>query len=126
MLAAFYHEEQLTVGDETLRLVINFAALDAVESLTGRAFDRILADFTKPDAEPQLSLQGKVVWGLLRQHHPEITLDQVAALLFGPTGARIGAAIAKLMAAAFPAAEPADPKAKGANPRRPRGASNPS
>ncbi|KQM88658.1 hypothetical protein ASE67_02645 [Sphingomonas sp. Leaf23] len=126
MLAAFYHEEQLTVGDETLRLVINFAALDAVESLTGRAFDRILADFTKKDAEPQLSLQGKVVWGLLRQHHPEITLDQVAALLFGPTGARIGAAIAKLMAAAFPAAEPADPKAKGANPRKPRGASNPS
>ena len=120
-IAAFYHEEQVTVGDETLRLVINFAALDAVESLTGRSFDRILGEFTG-DGEPGISLQGKVVWGLLRQHHPELSLDQVAGLLFGPTSAKVGAAIAKLMAAAFPPAEPADGKAKGANPPEPRGA----
>jgi len=128
-IAAFYHEEQVTVGDETLRLVINFAALDAVESLTGRSFDRILAEFTdegepgRPAKEPGVALQGKVVWGLLRQHHPELSLDQVAGLLFGPTSAKIGAAIAKLMAAAFPPAEAAAEKAKAANPPEPRGAS---
>ena len=121
-IAAFYHEEQVTVGDETLRLVINFAALDAVESLTGRSFDRILGEFTG-EGEPGMALQGKVVWGLLRQHHPELSLDQVACLLFGPPSAKVGAAIAKLMAAAFPAAEPADTKAKAANPPVPRGAS---
>lgn len=127
--APFYHEEQVTIGDETLRLVINFAALDAVESLTGRGFDRILAEFTgadevagAPAREPGVALQGKVVWGLLRQHHPELSLDHVAGMLFGPASAKIGAAIAKLLAAAFPSADPVDPKAKAGNPRKPRGA----
>lgn len=128
--APFYHEAQVTVGDATLRLVINFAALDAVESLTGRGFDRVLAEFTGGDTapgvpapEPGVALQGKVVWGLLRQHHPDISLDQVAGLLFGPASAQIGTAIAKLLTAAFPAAEPTPKKVKAARPPRPRGVS---
>lgn len=126
-LTAFYHEAAVRVDDDTqLRLVIDFAALDAVEGLVGKPFDRILEDFTAADSDPPLGLQGKVIWGFLRRYHPEVSLDQVANLLFGPSSVALGVAIGQLFNAAFPTAEPDDgKKAKAANPRKPRGTSKP-
>lgn len=121
MLKPFYHEEAVKVGDDTLRLVINFRAMDATESLIGRPFDEILKEMSS--GSPTLSVQGKVVWGLLREHHSDLSLDQVMTLLFGEPCVTVGYAMAKLLKSAFPAAEP---EAKGKNPPKPRGASRPS
>lgn len=124
-LAPFYHEVAVPYADETYRLVLDFAALDAIESETGRTFDRILQEFTTPGAEPATSLQAKVVWGLLRRHHPELTLDHVPTLLFSEASVAIGVGMGKLFETAFPRADPQAKKAKPANPRKPRGASKP-
>lgn len=123
MLQAFYHEATVEAGEETLRLTIDFAALDAIEGLTGKPFDASLQEMLGGAAP--MALQARVVWGLLRRHHPEVSLDQATSLLFGDTGAATGVAIGKLMAAAF--AEPdKGEKAKDARPPEPRGASKPS
>lgn len=121
MLASFHHEEVVTVGEDALRLVINFLALDAIESAVGRGFDTILRDLTSSSARPAIGLQAQVLWGLLREHRPDITLDQAAALVIGPTNTAIGMALGRLLASAFPAGEQ---KAKDPHPRAPRGASS--
>lgn len=121
MLQAFYNEEAVAVGGDTYRLVIDFAAIDAVESLLGRSFGDVVNEVLKPNAP--VSLIGKVVWGLLRRHHPELTIDQVASLLFGEPGVAVGAAVGKLIEAAFNLAPATEEKEKGKNPRKPRGAS---
>lgn len=121
MFKPFYNEEAVKIGDDTIRLVINFRAMDATESLVGRNYDEVLKEMAAGD--PPLSLQGKVVWGLLREHHPDLSLDHAMTLLFGEPSVAVGFAMNKLLNAAFPAA---DPEAKGKNPTKPRGASKPS
>jgi hypothetical protein len=120
MLKPFYNERTVVVDGEELRLVINFRAIDATEQLIGCGYDKILDDIQ--DQNVPLGLQGKVLWGLLREHHSGLSLDQTATLLFGPPSVAIGMAMIELFNAAFPAAE----KAKGKNPRKPRGVSKPS
>lgn len=123
MVAPFYHEQALTVDGEQLRLVINFAAIDATESLLApMTFADIIGQLVLGTAS--MSVQAKVVWGLLREHHSDLTIDQATTLLMGPTGEATGIAVNRLLTAAFPPAEPK--KAKGANPPKPRGASKPS
>jgi hypothetical protein len=120
MVAAFYHEQTVDIEGEPIRFVLDFAAIDATESLLGgRGYDTILADMM--DGTAPLAVQAKVLWGLLRRHHPELSLDQATTLLFGRTGLIVGASLGTLINAAFPTADPE--KAKGENPRKPRGAS---
>lgn len=119
----FYHEQAVVVDGETLRLVINFRALDATESLLDRPFNEVVDELN--GGAPKLSLVGKVLWGLLRDQHPEITLDQTASLMFGETGVMVGIAVNALLEAAFATADPTA-KAKGKNPPKRRGASKPS
>jgi hypothetical protein len=120
----FYNEEAVTVGGETLRLVINFRTIDAVESLLERDFDTLLNDLADPRKRTPRGTQAKLVWGLLREHHPETTLDQAMTLANGAVGEAMGLAIAKLVSAAFAFDDPK--KEKGENPPKPRGASKPS
>jgi hypothetical protein len=125
-IQAFRHEEVVKIGDDALRLVLNFRALDAIESETQRPFDTILNQLTTRGAIPPTSLVSRVVWGLLREYHPEIDIDQATGLTNGASAALIGVAMGKLFETAFPRAAAPDPKAKSANPRKPRGASRPS
>ena len=120
MLKPFYNEEVIHVGEDRLRLVLNFRAIDAAEGLIGKPFSSVLAEVA--DGTAGEALVGKVVWGLLREHHPELSIDQVAGLLFGPPGILLGGAVNRLLHASFSAAE--EPEA--ANPPKPRGASKPS
>lgn len=117
-LKPFYCEQQVKVGDEAYRLVVNFGMIDATESLTNRGFDEILAELLTVSPPPRMGTIGRVLWGLLREHHPKVTLEEAAGLMFGDTGETIGIAIGKLMMDAFP-----EEKEKGANPPKPRGAS---
>jgi hypothetical protein len=113
----FYNEVTMKAEGETFRLVINFRALDAIETLLDRPFDTVLEELSS--GNQKLGLVGKVLWGLLREHHAEMTLDETASLMFGETGQAAGLAVHQLLNAAFPTGE----KAKGKNPPRRRGAS---
>lgn len=123
MLQAYYHEESVTVGGETYRLVLNFKTIDATESvLGGRSYDSILGEILS--GSPSIGLQARVVWGLLREHHPEIPLELASSLARGEAGETVGIALAKLIQAAFPTAQ--GTKEKGKNPPKRRGVSTPS
>jgi hypothetical protein len=111
----FYNEEQLTVGDETLTLVLNFRALDCIESLTGETMPAILPQLV---GDPPYSLVGKVLWGLLREKHEGVSLDEAAGVAFGDEGAKVGLAIGTLLQRGFNLGE-----AKGENPPKRRGRS---
>lgn len=123
MPKAFYHEQSVTVDGETLRLVINFRALDAIEGVLDRSFEDVLTELTRKQPKPRLGTIGPVLWGLLQEHQPTITLDEAASLLFGEAGSTVGLALGKLVEAAFIAD---DGKERPKNPRKRRGASKPS
>lgn len=117
----FYHEQMVEIDGEKLRLVINFKAIDATEQLSGRDFDSILDELQSKDC--RAGTMGRAVWGLLREHHPEVTIDETMSLLAGEeNGMKVGVALRFLLEAAFPTVE----KEKGENPPEPRGALSPS
>jgi hypothetical protein len=119
MVQPFYNEEAVTADGETYRLVINFRTIDATESVLGRSYDSVLREMLI--GKPSVGLQARVVWGLLREHHSDITLEQADALARGKSGKLFGFAIGNLFQAAFPFA--GEPKEKGPNPPKRRGAS---
>lgn len=119
-LKPFYNEQSVVIDGDAYKLVINFRAIDATEQLVGMGYDSILTEVQSPAAP--VGLTGKVLWGLLREHHSELSLDQVLTLQFGENGLTMGLAVSQLLQTAFPVAE----KAKVKNPPRPRGASKPS
>lgn len=113
----FYHEQLVEVDGEKLILAINFKAITATERfLDGRGYDLILEELQSPGCP--IETTGAVVWGLLREHHPTVSIDEAASLLFGQNGMKVGLAISSLLESAFPTAE----KVKGKNPPKPRGA----
>lgn len=119
MLRPFYNEEQVKLDEETsLRLVFNFRAIDAIETLTGESMDAVAREVLS--GEPRLSVTGKVLWGMLREHHSDATLDEAAGLMFDKErAAPVGLAMGQLLLRAFNI----ETKAKGENPPKRRGAS---
>lgn len=123
MVQPFRAEQALEAEGETLRLAIDFEALDAIETLLGgRRFSDVLSEIARPDAPEALT--AKVVWGLLRKHHPELGLDHALRLVMGSPGP-VGMAVGQLLEAAFPAREEGAAPATE-DPPKPRGASKPS
>jgi hypothetical protein len=66
-----------------------------------------------------MALVGKVLWGLLREKHEGVTLDQAAGVGFGPDGAKVGLAMADILSRGFNLGG----EAKEKNPPKRRGAS---
>lgn len=124
-LSAFYDEEIVEAGEDRLTLAIDFRAIDTIEHITGEEgqitpMPTVVAMmFASP---PPLSVSGKVVWALLRRHHPEATLDEAAGLMFGEHGGKVGQATLTLLLRAMNLGEP-EKKAKDENPPKRRGAS---
>lgn len=111
----FYHEGQVKVDGETLHLVCNFRAIDVIESVTEQKMSDILPQLL----DPPHALIGKVLWGLLREKHEGVTLDEAAGVGFGPDGNTVGLVMGDVLRRAFNIGE----KAKDANPPKPRGRS---
>ena len=111
----FHNEEQIEVEGETLTLVLNFRALDCIESLTGENMPALLPQLVQ---DPPYALVGKVLWALLREKHEGVTLDEAAGAAFGPEGGKVGLAIGTLLQRGFNLGE-----AKGENPPKRRGRS---
>lgn len=117
-MRSFYHEGQVEVEGETLHLVCNFRAIDVIESVTGEKMTEILGQMI----DPPHALVGKVLWGLLREKHEGVTLDQAAGVGFGPDAAKVGLVMGDVLRRAFNIGE----EAKAENPPKRRGASKPS
>lgn len=117
-MRSFFNEAQVEVDGETLHLVCNFRALDVIETLTGEKMSDIIPQLV----DPPHSLVVKVLWGLLREKHEGITLDEVAGVAFGPDQAAIGLVMGDLIRRAFNLGE----KEKDENPPKRRGRSKPS
>lgn len=111
----FYHEAHVEVEGETFHLVCNFRALDVIESLTGEKMTDILPQLV----DPSHSLATKVLWGLLREKHEGITLDEVAGIAFGKGAAAVGVVMGDLIRRAFNIGE----EEKDKNPPKRRGTS---
>lgn len=118
MPVAFYHEQTVDIDGEKLTLAINFKALDATEQLMKADYDTILKQLQQKDCPVGISV--KVIWGLLREHHPEIDLDQIVPMTRGKNGIKTGLAVQQLLEAAFP--EDDGQEAKDENPPQPHGA----
>src|SRR5687768_8166297 len=114
-MRSFYHEGQVEVDGETLHLVCNFRAIDAIESLTEQKMTDILPQLV----DPPFALVGKVLWGLLREKHENVTLDEAAGVGFGPDGAKVGLVMGDVLRRAFNIGE----EAKDENPPKRRGRS---
>lgn len=116
-MLAFYNEQDVEVGDETVTLVLNFRAIDVIEGVTGEKMTDIIPQLV----DPPTSLACKVLWGLLREKHEGVTLDQAAGVALGPHGAKLGLAIVDLLTRGGLIGPAEKPKAK--NPPKRRGAS---
>lgn len=64
---------------ERLSLVCDFYSIDVVEQITGLNWDM---DIIPQLASPPRALAVKVLYGLLRKRHPEITLDEAAGVSY--------------------------------------------
>ncbi len=114
-MRTFYNEAEVEVEGEPLTLVLNFRAIDVIEGVTGENMTDIIPQL----ANPPMSLVGKVLWGMLREKHEGVTLDQAAGVGFGQDGAKVGLAMAELLTRSFNLGE----TEKGKNPPKRRGAS---
>src|SRR5690349_16569202 len=100
MFPTFYEEESVELDGGVLRLAINFRAITAIEGLTGEGMDVTVASVLSGGAH--LNVVGKVLWGLLREHHPETGLDEAAGLMFNKASAvKVGLAISAVLMRAF-------------------------
>lgn len=122
-LTAFYDEELVEAGEDKLTLAIDFRALDTIEHIVGEDGGItpmpivVSMLFGNP---PPLSVSGKVLWALLRRHHPDATLDEAAGLMFGEHGGKVAEAMLPLLLRSMNLGET---KAKDKNPPKRRGAS---
>ena len=122
-MRTFYNEAQVTLSDGTsLRLVLKFKAIDAIEGVVGKPIPDILPDLVSGRAG--YATVGKFVWGLLLENHSDLSMDQVAGLMFGDDGDAVGVVIGDLIRRSFNLGE--EPKEKAANPPKRRGVSRPS
>lgn len=126
VLKPFHNEGQVQLGDAgVLRLVVDFRMIDVVEGLTGRGMNKVLQDlFIVDESDAKHALTGKVVWAMTRHHHAELSLDQVAGLIYSKEyGSQIGLVAQTLLENAFNLGE----GKKGSRPPKgSRGASRPS
>lgn len=99
-LVAFGEEEQVTVGDDTLTLRLDFRAITVMEGALQSDMPSIVANFRS--GRPQLSVLGQLLWAITREHHADITIHQAAGLMFHKDADKIGFALDALLERAFP------------------------
>src|SRR5689334_13819954 len=103
MPEAFHHEQIVKIDGEDITLCIDFRAIDATEQLVGRDYDEIVEELQQPSC--LVGTKVRVLWGLLREYHPNLTFDQIVPMLKGKNATATGLAIKQLLVAAFPTDE---------------------
>src|SRR4249919_1146759 len=115
-MRAFFNESDVEIADgEVLHLVLDFRAIDVIESLTGQSMDEVLPQL----ANPPHNLAAKMLWAMLREKHEGVTLNEAMGVVVDRTyGPRVGLAMGDLLNRAYDLGE-----AKGENPPKRRGRS---
>jgi len=124
-LRPFYNDAEIMFGGQRLKLVIDFRTIDLIEGLVGEPMPAILPRVLS--MSPSYGVTTKFVWAMLRHHHDELTLDEVAGILLNPEDTALatanGVIVEDLIKRAFHIEDAPTPKAKAKNPRARRGAS---
>jgi hypothetical protein len=120
-LKPFCNEVQVQAAESvTLRLVLDFRAIDVLEGLMGRGMDELLAELLVP--KPPHGLTVKLIWAMTRAHHAELSINQIAGFVYDPEyGPAAGSAIGDLLQRVFHLGEEGEQSSRP--PRRSGGAS---
>lgn len=115
-MKAFFNEADVQIAKgETLHLVLDFRAIDVIESLTGQSMDLVLPQL----ADPPHNLAAKMLWAMLREKHEGVSLNEAMGVVvdrkYGP---RVGAVMGDLISRAYDLG-----KAKDKNPPKRSGQS---
>lgn len=116
MANAAQGEAMLVSDGKELTLRYDFDALCAVEDAADKAIGDVLIELSQ--GSPRLTTVRALIYGGLREHHPEVTLKE-AGELFLSDGPAVSEAMNKALSAAFP--KMAEGK-QGENPRKRRSA----
>jgi hypothetical protein len=116
-MRAFFAEGTFTTEDgEALTLVCDFFAMDVVESVTKERWDDIVPQLV----DPPRALAVKVLYGLLRKRHEQITLDEAAGVSFDKNSIALWAVVGDVIRRA---SNMPDGESKDENPPKRRGRS---
>ena len=117
-LVAFAPEEQVEAFGETFTLRLDFRAISVIEGALNLQFPAVVAELR--GGNPPYATLSRVLWALLREHHPEVTIDQCLAIVMDPgkDGGKFGFALDALLERAFPVVtedrkKPNPPKKRG-------------
>lgn len=102
MIVAFAPEEQIEAFGATYTLRLDFRAISVIEG----ALDMPLQDVCTHlrSGNPPVGLLSRVLWAMLREWNPEVTIDQALAIVMDRSndGAKFGLALDALLERAFP------------------------
>lgn len=119
-LVAFAPEEQVEAFGETYTLRLDFRAISVIEGALGMDFPVVVSQIR--GGSPQYSLLSRVLWALLREWNPEVTIDQALAIVMdqGKDATKFGLALDALLERAFPIVTEGREKPNPPKPRRGR------
>lgn len=127
VLTVFPDEELVDLGDVKLTLSLSFKTITVCEGIMrdGQVIPMpYIAGWMLLEEIPAISDRAKVLWGLLREHHEQMTLDEVTGLMFTSKHAnRLAFGMQALLGRHF---DFSAPKEKVKNPPKRRGPSKPS
>lgn len=72
----YYEAETLLTKDFTLQMVVDIGVVDRLERLLGKSMDEIVIEMTT-----SISVMTKVLWGVTRPNHDDLSMAQVAGIL---------------------------------------------
>lgn len=106
-------EVELVVGDKTYKLRLGINAIVEVEDvLGGVGINEIIASLDP--ANVRIGTLRAILWGALREHHPEVTLLDAGDLIGEVGAAAIAPVVGEAIGAAFPRSEGAKRPRKAA------------
>jgi hypothetical protein len=100
MPVAFNASEVVLCGGVEYKLTIDVAIIDEIEDAFDCSFDQLMAKLGAGSV--RMGKMSRLIRGLLSREHPDITLNEVGALVFAHAKA-FGFHLEKLLQKAFPA-----------------------
>lgn len=119
-LKPFYFEAEVEAAEGfVLRMSVNFGVINRLEALLDKGMDELLGDLAG-----QASVMGKFLWAMTREHHSDLSLDQIAGIMFSKDyGPAVVATLGNLVRNAFNIGEPEEGEQSSRPPKRSVGAS---
>lgn len=95
-LKPFRHEASFAVGETSLRLVMDIQTISRLETMSHRSIEDLLERVGTSTA-----LASQFVWAATREGNPDVTVDQIAGIMFSPDGGALMVTLGDLVKRAF-------------------------